>query len=303
MIQIPTEAILTLLLVVGAFTMVAFIFPDTIQTAVDARQTRNDVVLTFVSVPEITIKQFADPGYEYQLSMLVQGKYEGNFGGNTVKRIDVVPFVKFKSRGAKTVVQSTGRDYFTVTKDNPEFKEIISVSIITREPPIRDLNTNAFSGRLNETETIVLRDRGGFSVRLNQIDQKIFDKALDKIPFVSKPCTANFLVSCEGETKFVALKQCQSDDLPYVCSADFPMCSGNVAIKVEEVECRKDAKAIISVSGGSDFDIKENVYITFWNKGPEQSCVERATDYVDLTTKCGDSFLGDHEMEADLLVK
>ena len=55
--EVPQEMIISVIVVVVALVMLSVLFPDLMKTAVAERQSKNDVVVTLSSAPQITMNK------------------------------------------------------------------------------------------------------------------------------------------------------------------------------------------------------------------------------------------------------
>lgn len=114
------------------------------------------------------------------------------------------------------------------------------------------------------------------------------------------------MFECEDDAEYVELRKCEGGDLPYICKREMSLCvdrvlGGEVIINVGKVDCGNKADVTIEVKGGKEFDAKEKIYITFWERGFPLPCVDEAISYTDLIAKCYGDFLGEYTIELDLL--
>jgi hypothetical protein len=289
----PSKEIIMSIILVGIVLMfMQFILPN--DTLFAERESKNDVVLVTVDAPIIKPKS-EGTGFRYNLAITVNGKYKGTFKDNTVNSIDVVPFIEYKGKGGKVLTQN-GKDHFSIKKDQTSFSDIFALDIISKESPVAVMDTNVFDGDLKEKHSIALSDTGDFRIKLDGTNVDLFDK----IPGIGKNrCNANFIADCGETAKFVELRECGEGEQIYICNTELSLCEGTVDIEVRGVDCGNSVDTRIEVKGGTPFDIKDKVYITFWERENSPACVDQAVTYTDLLTRCYNNFLGEHTLEVD----
>jgi len=277
--------------------VVTMMFPESAQAAFGKSAGQGDVVVTLFSSPDIA-SQFLGSAYQYAASVAVNGKYVGSFHGNTVSSVDIVPVMLYKGEGVKAKTK-TGT-YFTVDSKKPEFSDAFSATIISTQTPACYLDAKSYEGTMKAGEEMVLHDLGEFRIRLDSVSRNFIDAAISKLPFVDKgACSALFIASCDKDLRRKSLEKCEPGGTAEKCTSDLSLCGGTLTISVDDVDCSGEAAVKITTEGGTAHDLKDTMYLSFWEKKLAPSCVDESKNYNELK-QCAGSFLGESEIKIDL---
>jgi len=283
--------IISVIVVVVALVMLSVLFPDLMKTAVAERQSKNDVVVTLSSAPQITMSKTGS-GYVYDIKTVLGGEYNGDYHEGAAVRMDVEAFVTFKGQTLRVTIE--GKNYFSIAKNSEgksEFSIEATAKIISDEPPMHAV-TNPYTGEIKQRETLII---GPVALKLEKTGKRLFDK----IPVVGGDiCLASFVARCGKDVKSAELRECGEE---YECKRELSMCGGSLDISINGIECGKGAIVTAVVKSTVAAEYGEEIYISFWEKTVEPSCADHARSYNELATTCYGDFLGEYTIDIGLL--
>jgi len=258
-------------------------------------------VVQVLGDPEIVIDDQSLSGvYEYKINFKAQLEYKGDFTpelGVQTSFIDVVPLISYKGREVKGL---SGGPYFRID-ESKVYNKAIDATIISKEPPIRNLDSSSYTGEMKKRQRFLMEDKGQFLIELESVESTVIeDFFCAEIPpgigigkrLCEPICWAFFRIECiskrgEIETKFGRLKGgCDTSE----CQKDVECGDGFVIINVISTDCGDDkAEIVLQVGGGKADGLGENIEISFWHKG---DCVDEENSYENLRVKCDKDYLG-----------
>ncbi len=298
--------------VVVLLLIINFLYPELMGGVLSSGGLGGGPAVKFVGEPEISYSLVPSDGtgaYKYNIIFSGDVEYTGKIEefGRPIGLIEVVPVIDLKGKSEKAGVSGDVAKViedrrFRITEADRKFSGEFSAVISSSIPPLR-LNRNPYVDWMEKGDSFILTSEEGhnLTIMISEVKTSKYGLPLIKdIPLVGpheSRCEASISISC-GESaslKLRGMNDCGDDKNN--CERYLKMCNGAVHIRADEIDCtNKKINIFIEFTGGMDYDVGDDIGISFWVGGREGNpnrCVEDHSTYDSLLASCLESdFLG-----------
>ncbi|MCX6819537.1 MAG: hypothetical protein NT129_06095 [Candidatus Aenigmarchaeota archaeon] len=304
--------------VVVLLVIINFLYPELMGGVLSSGGLGGGPAVKFVGEPEISYSLAPSDGtgaYKYNIIFSGEVEYTGKMEefGSPIGLIEVLPVIDLKGKSEKAGVSGevgkvSNNILFKITEADRKFSGAFSAVISSSIPPLRIVKdqatgepTNTYDGWMEKSDSFILTSEQGHNLTIMISEVKKYTYGLPLIKYIpgqsETRCEASISISC-GESASLRLRgmnDCGNDKND--CERYLNMCNGAVHIRADEVDCtNKKINIFIEFTGGMDYDVGDDIGISFWVGGREgnpNGCVEDHPTYDSLLASCLErDFLG-----------